>query len=189
MDPLERADRLHQEAEVVMQKIGLLDILCAYGRVEMKGSYDLDIMVYPDIDLMMTKITIEEMFEVGAKLAHNELVFEVVFAKSMFDSMPGGLYLKPRINYGNWGRPWKVDIWSVDEHILEQNKEEHRFFKQRMSPSLREQIISYKLSIMTDKHRTPMYSGYYILKAFLDKGFRDFDTIARYLIAKGVKLE
>lgn len=53
MDPLTRSALLRQEADYVMHAIGLHDILAPYGPVAFIGSYFLDVMAYPDIDLLI----------------------------------------------------------------------------------------------------------------------------------------
>jgi hypothetical protein len=189
MNPLERASKLRQEADLVLQRVGVYDILRPYGRIVPTGSYFLDVMVYPDIDLMMSKVSIEQLFRIGGQLASSDMVFQVVFEKSRDADLPGGLYLKPRIDYGDWGRPWKIDIWSLDDPVIDQKMELIEHFKSKMAGALREQIIRYKLSIMTDKHRTPMYSGYFIYKAFIDEGMSDFQQVTQYLIDNGISIE
>jgi hypothetical protein len=210
MDPIERASALRQEADVVMREIGLLDILSRYGEITFSGSYFLDVMAYPDIDLYLSRVTVAQMFEIGRQLAESELVREVVFAKSKEPNLPGGLYLKPRIDYGekpegfslkkppaqsagelhgDWGRLWKVDIWSLDDAIIEQQMRDMRRFKERMTPQLRERIVAYKVSVLTSAHRTPMYSGYFIYKAFFDEGMTDFARVTQYLVEQGIRME
>jgi hypothetical protein len=62
-------------------------------------------------------------------------------------------------------------------------------FQEKLTPSLREQIIRYKLSVMTSQKRTPVYSGFYIYKAFIDEGLSDFSSVTRYLIACGIQIQ
>lgn len=186
---LERADRLRHEADIVMQKIRLLDTLEAYGKVFPTGSYFLDVMAYPDIDLYLTKVSLKQLFEIGARLAGEELVTQVVFEKTDDAvDMPDGLYLKPRINYGEWGRPWKIDIWSLEEHVILKKMAEMRHFLDQMGPVLRERIIRYKLSVMTAEKRTPKYSGHFIYKAFIDEGLTDFEEVNQYLEKSGIRV-
>jgi hypothetical protein len=186
---LERAKKLRQEADLVLRLVRLNPILDPYGKVYPVGSYFLDVMVYPDIDLYITKVSLSELFEIGAQLAGCELVTQVVFEKTDDPvHLPGGLYLKPRINYGDWGRPWKIDIWSLDEEIISQKMAEMQHFKAAMTPELREQIIRYKLSLLTSQKRTPKFSGYYIYKAFIDEGLVDFERVTQYLISCGIQV-
>jgi hypothetical protein len=189
MNPLERAAALHQESDFILNSIQLQDAVSPYGEVTPGGSYFLNVMVYPDIDVYIPTLTIPQLFQIGARIAAFDPVWQVVFEKSGDPTLPGGFYLKPRINYGDWGRPWKVDIWSLDEALIEQKMADMRRFKQKMTSALREQIIRYKISILTDELRTPTYSGYFIYKAFLDEGITEFDQVTLYLKAHGIQME
>src|SRR4030042_6024033 len=187
---LECAAKLRQEANVVLGLVRLYDILRLYGKVCPTGSFFLDVMGYPDIDLYLTKVNLEQLFHIGAKLARCNLVTQVVFEKTDDPvNLPNGLYLKLRMNYGDWGRPWKIDIWSLDEKVIMDKMTEMRHFQSRMTPEQREQIIDYKLSVMTTQKRTPVYSGYFIYRAFLDEGLTDSDGVTQYLISHGISME
>jgi hypothetical protein len=187
-EPLVLADALHQQAEKLLAAIHLAQIIQPYGLLAPTGSYYLNVMVYPDIDLYLPKLTIEQMFAIGGQLARNDKVVQVVFEQGDL-SMPGGLYLKLRIVNGEWERPWKVDLWSIEPELLEQKMAVMRHFLHCLTPDLRQQIIRYKLSIMTPTRRTPMYSGYFIYKAFIDEGLKDFHQVTSYLILNGIKME
>ncbi len=145
-------------------------------------------MVYPDIDVYISKVSLDTLFKIGGRLAGLKPVFQVVFEKSNDPHLPDGLYLKPRIAYGNWGRPWKIDIWSLDEDLIERQMAPMRRYKENMTEELREQILEYKLSVMTSQGRTPMGSGFYIYKAFIDEGLTDFSRVTEYLLANGVQM-
>ena len=188
MDPLQRSAMVQQEADRVMEAVGLHDILRPHGPVVFTGSYMLGVMVYPDIDLYIPPVSIAQLFHIGAQIAACEMVYEVVFQRPRVADLPGGLYLKPRIQYGDWGRPWKIDIWSVSDALIERNLAPMRRFQERMTPELRERIIRYKVSIMTEAHRTPPFSGYHIYRAFIDEGLSDPDEVTRYLIEQGVRM-
>ena len=188
LEPLERARKLREEADVVMREIGLLEILNPYGRVVPTGSYFLDVMAVPDIDVYVPKVRLSELFTIGSRLARSPLVFQVVMEKDFQRMMDGGLYLKPRILYGDWGRPWKIDIWSMDNAALEERMAPMYRFREKMTPELREAIVRYKVSILTDEHRTPTYSGYHIYRAFLDEGLTDFQDVTHYLVEHGIQV-
>lgn len=187
-DPFERSSRLRGEADFILEELHLYQVLSPYGRIVPTGSYFLDLMMYPDIDLYISKVTIEKLFEIGAQLAASALVFQVVFEKSRDMRLPGGLYLKLRIDYGDWGRPWKIDIWSLEEQVLDEKMEDMVRYKLGMTDLLRKQILEYKYSVLTPANRTPMYSGYFIYKAFIDEGLSDFAEVTRYLVDHGIQM-
>jgi hypothetical protein len=186
---LERAAKLKHEANIVLGLIHVYDALRLYAKVFPTGSFFLDVMAYPDIDLYITKINLEQLFQIGSRIARCELVTQVVFERTDDPvRLPNGLYLKPRVNYGDWGRPWKIDIWSLDEKVIQEKMADMRHFQAKMNPELREQIINYKLSVLTSQLRTPVYSGYYIYKAFLDEGLTNFEQVTQYLVDNGIQI-
>jgi hypothetical protein len=189
MDYIQRAAKLREEAALVMQAIGLHEILQPYGEITPTGSYFLDLMVYPDIDLYMPKVSMRQLFEIGIHLADSPLVTRIIFEKSTVPNLPDGLFLQPRINYGEWGRPWKIDIWSLDDMALKETMNPIMRFADRMTPSLREKILHYKFSLLNSEHRTPSFSGYFINKAFIDEGLSDFGHVTQYLIDNGINIE
>ena len=187
-DPIERASRLRQEADLVLRAVRLYDILSPYGRIVPAGSYFLDVMMYPDIDIYLSPISIAEIFDVGGQVAKASLVCQVVFERSRTPDLPGGLYLKARIDYGDWGRPWKIDIWSIEEAIIEAKMVDMQRFREGMTRQLREQILRYKHSILTGENRTPTYSGYFIYRAFIDEGMSDHQDVTQYLLDHGIQM-
>jgi len=188
MDPLQRSAVLRQEADLILQKVRLYEILEPYGRIVPTGSYYLDIMVYPDIDVYMSKVSVEELFAIGGRLAMCDMVYQVVFEKSRTAGLPGGLYLKPRIEYGQWGRPWKIDIWSLEDKLIDEKMADMLRFKQAMTAEVKERILRYKYSILTECRRTPMYSGYYICRAFIDEKLTDHKAVTQYLAEHGIRM-
>jgi len=189
MNPLKRSKIIKQEADDILEKVGVYEILEPYGKATPTGSYFLDTMVYPDIDVYISRVSIAELFEIGGILAENDLTSQVVFEKSRISSMPGGLYLKARFAYGDWGRPWKLDIWSLEDKLINEKMGEMVRFKEMMTDEVREQIVKYKFSVMNKENRTPMFSGYFIYKAFLDEGITDFGEVTRYLIGNGINMD
>jgi hypothetical protein len=189
MDPIERSAALRREADVVMREVCLHEIVAPYGRVTPQGSYCLDLMMYPDVDLFIPPVSLDELFAIGAQLAASELVTRVKFDKCAPETLPGGLYVQPRVRYGDWGRQWKIDIWSVAAAVAEKQLAELEVFRSKLTEPLREQILRYKHSILNKDHRTPIFSGYFVYKAFLDEGMTDFDEVTRYLVANGVQMD
>lgn len=185
---LDRANQLHREAGELMQLIHLKDILEPCGEIVLTGSYFLDLMVYPDLDLYVPKTSIPRIFEAAGQLANTGKVIRVTFENELHPGMEGGLYLNLRVDMGDWGRPWKVDIWWLEPGMITQKMDIMNQFKNKLTPELRFSIIQYKYSLLTKDRRTPMYSGFYIYKAFLEEGLRDPAEVTRYISSKGILL-
>jgi hypothetical protein len=187
--PIKRAALLRQEAFFIMQETGLMRSLVHRSKVTFTGSYFMDTMVYPDLDVYIAEVPLDEMFQIGAEAAASPLVQQVVFEKGDLPSLPGGLYLKVRVEYGDWGRPWKLDIWSIHTALIEEKQHEMERLRQKMTPEFRKQIILYKDSLITTENRTPMFSGYFIYRAFLDEGLSDPIQVTQYLVKQGIQVE
>jgi hypothetical protein len=190
MDPLERAACLRAEADTLLDAVGVFDILGRYSRIYPTGSYFLNLMAYPDIDLMIDRVPVETMFMIGSRIACSEHVFEVKFEKAGQNDplVANGLYLKPRILWGDWGRPWKIDVWSLDYPLIERKLIEMHRFQSLLTPTLRERILNYKTAHLTPEGRTPMYSGYFIYKAVLEEGLTEDEEISAYLRMHGIQI-
>jgi hypothetical protein len=162
MNPIERSAKLKKEADELLQKIRLAELCRDIGVLTPTGSYYLDLMVYPDIDLYIPPTTPRKLFQIAAHLVENYPIKSVSFLNGGPGPLEHGIYIKPVIAVGEWERPWKIDIWSVDQNFIIEKSAEMRNFKERMTPEQRELIINYKLSILTPEYRTPMFRGIYI---------------------------
>ncbi len=188
MTPEERSQKLRKEADKVMKMINLKRNCAHIGQIVPTGSYYMDLMMYPDLDLYLPHTNIDKLFALATKLAKYNCVTEVVFLKGDKGDLAGGYYLKPRVEFGKWGRPWKVDIWSLPNRIIKKKQKELNKLKERMTPQQRKLILKYKYSILTDKGRTPMFSGIYIYQAVINHGMTNYNKITRYLKDHGIKM-
>ncbi len=188
MTPEERSKRLRKESDKVLAMVHLKRHCAPFGKIIPTGSYFLDCMMYPDIDLYIPHISIESLLRIGIKLAKYECVNEIVFQKGSEGDLAKGFYLKPIIFYGNWARPWKIDIWSLPTSIIEKKQSELEKLKERMTPQHKKTILNYKFSILSNKGRTPMFSGFHIYQAVIILGLKDFKKITEYLRENGIKI-
>ena len=188
MKPAERSAKLKQEADDLLQEIGLEELCREIGKPSPTGSYYLDLMIYPDIDLYLPPAKPRQLFQVAAHLVENFPVVKVNFLNGGPGPLKNSLYIKPVIGLGNWGRPWKIDIWATDQDFIDEKCAELRRYKAKLTPELRELILEYKFSILTKEGRTPMYSGIYIYQAVLDHGIHRFSDITAYLRENSIEI-
>jgi len=151
------------------------------------GSYFLDLMMYPDIDLYLPFTSPGALLSVAAKLAAHDCVKKVDSAKGGPAELADGLYLKLYIEHGTWERPWKIDIWSLPPHIIDRKQAELVDLRDRMTCEQRHLILHFKYSVLTDAGPTPMFSGIHIYWAVVDLGLTDSEEISNYLRENGIE--
>ena len=181
-----RSRALREEADAVLRRIRLHERCALIGEITPTGSYFMDLMMYPDIDLYLPPTTTRRLLALGAELAAYPFVKKLNFQKGMPGELAEGLYLKPVIEHGEWGRPWKVDIWSLDPALIARKQAELQSLKDRMTPEQRRRILDYKFSILTDENRTPMFSGIFIYRAIIDRGLESDSDITAFLRENGI---
>jgi hypothetical protein len=188
MTPEERSKLLRKEADKVLAIIHLKRHCSPIGNIVVTGSYFMDLMMYPDIDIYIPKSTVESLLTIAKKLAQYDCVKKIIFEKGGPAELAKGFYLKPVVEYGSWERPWKIDIWSLPQDIVDKKQKELEDLKTRMTSRDRKIILEYKFSILTETGRTPMFSGIYIYRAVINLVLKDFNEITRYLRENGINI-
>jgi hypothetical protein len=188
MTPEDRSRALRHEADEVLDLIRLNDHVAPIGPLMPTGSYFMDLMMYPDIDFNLPLATPEKLLGVGAELSKLKCVRKIRYLRGGSGDLENGFYLKPEISHGNWGRLWKIDIWSLPSAILEKTHAEMADLKTRITPEHRAIILDAKYRLLTDKGRTPMYSGIFIYRAVIDHGLTEFSEIVKFLKGSGIVL-
>jgi len=159
MTPEDRSRALRKEADEVLDFIRLHELCTPIGKLIPSGSYFMDLMMYPDIDLYLPPTKPEKLMSVAVQLAGHDYIQRINYIRGGPGELKDGLYLKPVITRGHWERPWKVDIWSLPLSVIEKKQAELEDLKTRMTPAQREIILGTKFRLLTDTGRTPMYSG------------------------------
>ena len=103
MTPEDRSRALKQEADEVLDLIGLEALVAPIGPLTPTGSYFMDLMMYPDIDMNLPLTTPEELMSIGGELSKQECVKKLRYLRGKDGPLKGGFYLKPEIDHGEWG--------------------------------------------------------------------------------------
>jgi hypothetical protein len=192
---LEVAASLHAEATELVYKRGLHDALSSFGAVFYTGSFALDLMAWPDIDISLQLKpffhSIDKFFEVGNRVAECDNVVSMKFHnfhKFPIPELPPGLYWNAKINRST-GPSWKIDIWSTDKKAADENRRDMERIKKSLTQETRKLILDVKYSLITDEGRTPVLSGYHIYQAVLVEGLKDREAIVKYLRDHGIDLK
>lgn len=57
-----------------------------------------------------------------------------------------------------------------------------------MTPEHKRIILDYKYCVLAEEKRTPMFSGFFIYQAVVDRGMTDFAKITEYLRDRGIRV-
>ena len=177
---------MRQEADQVLDIIQLRKLCSSIGPLIPSGSYFMDLMMYPDIDFNLPLAAPERLLGVAAELSKLDCVRRIRYLRGGNGDLKDGFYLKPEIAYGDWGRLWKIDIWSLPTPVLERQRMEMEDLSERMTLSQRAIILDTKYRLLTEEGRTPMYSGIFIYRAVIDHGMTGLDEIAGFLRDNGI---
>ena len=186
MTASERSAALLKEADELLDFIRLRDYCACIGEIIPTGSYFLDLMMYPDVDLYLPMTTSENILAVAAQLLRLDCVQRITLQKGTEGDLKDGLYLKPVIERGNWERPWKIDIWSLPESVIQKKQAVLIDYKERMTAEHRDRILDFKLRLLTQEGRTPMFSGIHIYKAVIDHDVQDLGQVILFLKENGI---
>ena len=188
MSTIERAEKLNHEADQLLQEIQLVELCRPIGKITPTGSYYLNLMIYPDIDLYLPPAKPRQLFDIVSQLVEKHPIIRVNFLNGGPGPLSDALYIKPVIDIGNWERPWKIDIWAVNQGLIEERNAELDRFKTKLTPEIRAFILDYKQSILNEEGRTPMFSGIYIYRAVFDLMIRDYVELTKYLKSQGIQI-
>ncbi len=124
MNSLELIDQdraLRADADALLQRYGLLDMLRVHGKPRISGSYAMRLMTWRDLDiyLAMPEVSVERFLELGQKIATTLRPRKASFTDHVnFPSTEGiaGLYWGIHTGMLNDGG-WKIDLWGVPADV------------------------------------------------------------------------
>jgi len=194
MDAVAIAEELRREAHEILFERGMDAILQPHGRVLYIGSYVLDTMAWPDLDIEIVlepdPVSTDHFFDIGKEIAKMDDVVSMKF-DNYFDwphpRLPRGLYWRIRLDMGTRPVPWKIDLWAVGEKEIAKTQAGMERIRAALTKETRKRIIDIKHALLTPEGRTPILSGYHIYEAVLFKGLREEKEIREYLRGQGIR--
>lgn len=196
MKALENSRNLRSEADDLIYKNGLDEVFSKFGDVFYTGSYYLDVMAWPDIDIEIVlnseSIDLDLFFEMGKALAKLPNIASMKFDNSInfrtIDTMPVGYYWKLIIDRGVGNKPWKVDLWAMTSKDVDEHMNMMKKIFDDISDDSRKTIVELKHALLTKDGRTPVFSSYYIYQAVLYKNLTELNDVVDYLRKNGINV-
>jgi hypothetical protein len=190
---LEKASLLKESGKKLLDSKKIVEELSKFGHVKFTGSYALDLMVWPDIDMQVEiDANTHDRIRVFSDLAYKFLqdsdfknVKLINFTPGKKPGMPTGMYMGLTCKHN--GQSWKIDIWALDPEHIHNNVNYMNQVELKLTKNLKEFIIDWKHKLLRDG-RIPQFGSYMLYKAVLFEGMKGDDEILKYLTENGVKL-
>ena len=173
-------DKLKKVGNKILYEEGLLDILNTLGEAKIVGSFDLDLLVKPDIDITIgvDEYDIDKYFSVCNQIAKDFKPIRIKYldqSVAKFEAFPfqTGYFLG--INLEREAINWSIDCWLFTQEIFKERIRLHERNKKKLSDKNRELLMNIKESICenpkyrsADLYEAVLFEGVDSLQGFYD---------------------
>jgi len=194
VDPVAYADQLHRDADELLVGRGIDSLLRSHGQVFYTGSYAMDLMAWPDIDIVMMLEpglrSVTDFFGIGRQIAQLDGVLSMSFRNCLRErpeGLPEGLYWGARLKTKSQPAPWKIDLWATTQANFQDNQAFVDRVRAALDEEKRRRILEIKQSLITPEGRTPVLSGLHIYEAVLFNGLWSDEEVRTYLRGQGIE--
>jgi hypothetical protein len=156
-DLLAQAAALRADADRLLHDEGMLAAVAAVGPAFVIGSYALDLMTWPDVDVSLQlphDRDVAAFFDVGRAIAARFVAIRMSFSNQFIrpdQPFDHGLYWGIRLLRG--GREWKVDLWGYGPAAYRAHLAEFEALRARLAGADRTAILRVKDAVC----RRPAY--------------------------------
>jgi hypothetical protein len=162
------SNELKTKGEQILYEEGLFQNLEKIGKVQIVGSYDLDLLIKPDIDITIgvEEYDLEKYFSVCKEIAEKLKPIRIKYldqSVAQFDAFPfdAGYFLG--INLNREDIKWSIDTWIFTNDIFKERVKYHNEIKEKLNEENRKIIMNIKEVI----HNNPKYMSVDIYSAVL----------------------
>lgn len=184
---LNQQTNLHNEAQEVLSKSGLLEIISKYGEVDIGGSFKTGLMVWRDIDIGVYALPSEdELWKIAREIYTIKNISSLTIMNNFRKgnvNYPKGWYFGIKIKEKE--NTWKIDLWFAKEKAdLE--------FENWLIENLNDENKKYILEIKSFVWENPKYKktifSIDIYKAVIEDSVKDIKGFEKFLKNSGRSL-
>ncbi|MDD3474628.1 MAG: hypothetical protein PHP08_01845 [Candidatus Dojkabacteria bacterium] len=165
----------------ILYEEGLYDILSKLGHLQIVGSYDLDLLVKPDIDISVSvdEYNIEKYFSVCKEIAQNIKPIRMKYidqSVAQFSEFPFDTGYFLGINLERNNIKWSIDVWLFKEGIFKERVAYHNSIKEKINEINRGIIIEIKSSI----YKNPNYRSVDLYESVLFDNVKSLEDFHKW---------
>lgn len=166
---IDHSKNTKKQAKALLQNTRIIEILKKYGRVNIIGSYPLDIMYGPDIDILVeTKNIRKSSLEALEEIAKKRLFQKIEhgdFVKFPRKDRPKGYILVLKSFVENVR--WEIEVWFLEE--VSRQLSEYKILKSKLNKKNRIKILEAKHLKETSKLNKHKLRSFEIYEQILGK--------------------
>jgi hypothetical protein len=172
---------LKTEADLLIRRCGLPELLAVYPGWFIGGSYSYDLMCWRDLDLYVLDLErdLKQCFAIGY-----ELTARLGAQKSRFTNNvggePSGFYWGIRLGDARQGA-WKLDVWFLDQAGYEQHAAYSSAMREKLTTENRLIILAIKEAYWRRPEYRDTVTGDMIYRAVLDHGVKTINDFERFI--------
>jgi len=176
---------IKQEADEILYRKGLVDILSPFGKPHVHGSYSLDLMTWRDLDIYLEADTLSEteFFAIGQHICKVFSPVKMSFRnerKANTPGLPNGLYWGIYLGNERAGA-WKIDIWTVSAMECHRLLKYGESIKQKLDEEAIQRILEIKSACWNDAGYRRSYSSSDIYTAVLEEKVASVEEFRKYV--------
>lgn len=185
---LEESKKVKVQADKILNESRILDVLKTYGEVKIGGSYTLDVMLRPDIDVFVVAShhDWDKILNIQTEIMKTKYFGELDFANWIDFTDPTvtllkGYYFQPRVQTDN--ELWKLDVWFLTPEY-DKSAETTEHFKKILDvsdESKRISILEIKEAMRQGRKYIDGVNGKLIYKAVLEHDIKTVDEFKIFL--------
>jgi hypothetical protein len=177
---------LKEEADQLILKCELRQLLAPYAGWFVGGSYSYDLMCWRDLDIYVHDLVhdLKQCFDVAY-----EITRRLAAKKARFTNYLGNVGPEPNGFY--WGiklgdilqGAWKLDIWFLDQNGYDQHGTYSEEMRRRLSPESRRSILQIKEAYWRRPEFRDTVTSDRIYRAVLESGVRNVSDFERFVVS------
>ncbi|HEY5839771.1 MAG TPA: hypothetical protein VIT19_12100 [Pyrinomonadaceae bacterium] len=174
-------DQLRDEADVLMQKCILPELLADYASWFIGGSYNYELMCWRDLDVYVLdpQHDLRKCFEIGYQMTHRLSATKSRFTNNV-GADPNGLYWGIKLGDARQGA-WKLDLWFLDAAGYEKHSKYCDNLRLRLTAETRSAILEIKSAYWRRREYRDTITSHLIYRAVLDHDVRTVHDFERWL--------
>lgn len=189
-DLLNESKRIKSQADKLLQESKVTDIFVEYGDVTIEGSYALDVMLRPDLDIFIVSQTHDwnKILDIHQKIMSLKYFREIGFINWMdFEDKNlvslKGYYFQPKVPIDD--QLWKLDIWCITPDQYKGSSLTTHFKELLGDDEGKKSIIlEIKQAMREGRKYIKGVDGKLIYQAVLENGIKTIDEFKQFFINK-----